>query len=108
MDSGLSQKDQEIQEKAVLESRTLRRSGEASVLGPLTTCTLEPRRILAEGNTVTRCRGISMLGLSSYLGIGREGDAPQLEPQLPQHGDEGRGLTLFPGITVPGTIVNVA
>lgn len=72
----MSRKDQEIQEKAVLESRTLRRSGEASVLGPLTTCTLEPRRILAEGDTETRCRRASMLGLSSDLGIGWEGDAP--------------------------------
>lgn len=72
----MSGKDQEIQEKAVLKSRTLCRSGEASVLGPLTTCTLEPRRILAEGDTETRCRGTSMLGLSSDLGIGWEGDAP--------------------------------
>lgn len=51
-----------------------------------------------------------MLGLSSDLGMGRDGDAPVagLEPQFPQHGDEGRGLTLFPVTTVPGITVNVA
>lgn len=51
-----------------------------------------------------------MLGLSSDLGMGRDGDAPVagVEPQFPQHGDEGRGLTLFPVTTVPGITVNMA
>lgn len=62
---------------------------------------LEPRLILVEGHTETRYSGTLMLGLSSDLGMGRDGDAPvaELEPQFPQHGDEGRGLTLFPRTT---------
>lgn len=91
-------------EKAVLESRTLRRSGEASVLGPFTTTPWNPGGYWWKVTQRQDAAGTLVLGLSSDLGMGRDGDAPVagLEPQFPQHGDEGRGLTLFPVTTVPG------
>lgn len=108
MDNRLAYKDWEVREKAVLEGRTLHRSGKACVLGPFATCILESRRTLVQGDRETRHNGgfRARLGLQSSCGE-RGAPVTGLEFLFPQPGDEGRQLTLCPGATVSGMTENL-